>query len=294
MKESAVAILGLALFACGDSESEATGSGGAGGGGAAPASQTPIVPEASEACPDLTSGTRDIMGLTTTIVAGAPGSTKGPLLFLWHGTGGDGDGVLRGLPSSVQDDIVSQGGIIVAPTSNGEEREGRDVTIVLGVWYDGADLLFTDLIAACAVQNHNVDPRRIYTSGCSAGGLMAGVMSLERSSYVAAAVPNSGGTVITDIGLQDNERVPALMTMHGGEGDTVIVNFAETSHNLQNMLKPAGAFIVECNHGMGHCGAPDDLLESAWDFMQAHPFGTRPSPYVSGLPADFPSYCSIQ
>jgi hypothetical protein len=28
--------------------------------------------------------------------------------------------------------------------------------------------------------------------------------------------------------------------------------------------------------------------------MKAHPFGTAPSPYESGLPGDFPNFCAIQ
>ena len=84
------------------------------------------------------------------------------------------------------------------------------------------------------------------------------------------------------------------MTMHGGSGDTVVVNFGDTSHNLQNVLLPAGAFVVECNHGLGHCRAPAELHERAWDFMKAHPFGTAPSPFEAGLPSNFPTYCVVQ
>jgi poly(3-hydroxybutyrate) depolymerase len=232
------------------------------------------------------------MGLNTSIVAGAPGAVKGPILFTWHGTGGNGAMALRQLPQSVQDDIVRQGGIIIAPSANGQVRSGGDVTFVLGVWYDGHDLEYADHLVACAVQNHNIDPRRIYTTGCSAGGLMAGTMALARSRYVAAAAPNSGGVVVPRP-PQDAQRVPAVMSMHGGTSDTVIVNFGDTSRNLQNALASSGAFRVECNHNMGHCRAPATLHEQAWQFMQAHPFGTRPSPYAGGLPAGFPSYCSI-
>jgi predicted esterase len=69
-------------------------------------------------------------------LAGTPGTSKGPLLFTFHGTGGNGDGALRQLPQSVQDDIVAQGGIVIAPSDNGQVREGQDVTVVLGVWYE--------------------------------------------------------------------------------------------------------------------------------------------------------------
>jgi hypothetical protein len=88
--------------------------------------------------------------------------------------------------------------------------------------------------------------------------------------------------------------VPAVFSMHGGANDTVIVNFADTTHNFQNILKPSGAFLVECMHTGGHCGAPASLHEQAWQFMKAHPFSTKPSPYAGGLPATFPTYCTIQ
>jgi predicted esterase len=267
---------------------------------AAPPSTTPpsvgdpILPEVNGDCPDFISGTQTIMGLSTEVVAGAPGAVKGPLLFTWHGTGGNGRQALRQLPQSVQDDIVAQGGIIIAPSDNGQVRAGRDVTFVLGVWYDGADLNFADQIVACAVKEHNIDPRRIYVTGCSAGGLMAGVMSLERSDYVAAAAPNSGGLATGQFRLENEAHVPAVMSMYGGDSDTVVVNFGDTTRTLTEALKPKGSFVVECNHGMGHCGAPASLHEKAWEFMKAHPFGTKPSPYAAGLPGDFPEFCTIQ
>jgi predicted esterase len=253
----------------------------------------PVIPAPNGACPEFRTGTQTIMGLSTEIVAGDPVGTKGPLLFTWHGTGGTGRQALLQLPQSVQRDIVAKGGIVIAPSDNGQVRAGVDVTFVLGVWYDGADLDFADQIVACAVQNHNVDPRQIYVTGCSAGGLMAGVMSLERSSYVAAAAPNSGGIALP-VTVEDRTRIPAVMTMHGGAGDNVIVNFGDTSRQLISTLSPLGAFLVDCNHNSGHCGAPASLHEKAWEFMKAHPFGTVPSPYEGGLPGDFPDFCAIQ
>jgi predicted esterase len=285
--------MGMAGMGSGES-----GQGGEAGTGAAaqvpPGAIEPIIPQMSGACPEFRTGTATIMGLSTSIVAGTPGATKGPLLFAWHGTGGTGSGALRQVPPSVQSDIMAKGGIIIAPSSNGMARGGTDVTLILNVWYDGGDLAFADQVVACAVQNHNIDPRQIYATGCSAGGLMAGVMSLLRSSYVAAAAPNSGGTVVPGYMLQDAMRVPAVMTLHGGTGDNVIVNFADTSRNLINTLRPAGAFLVDCNHMAGHCRASVELHERAWDFMKAHPFGIGTSPYEGGLPANFPSYCQIQ
>lgn len=272
------------------------GAGGASspGGGAHVPGQEPIIPQPTGDCPDFTAGNQNIMGLDTVILAGTPGATKGPLLFNWHGTGGNGDQAMRQLPQSVRDEIVAMGGLVIAPSSNGQMREGQDVTVGLNVWYSIGDLKYADQIVACAVQNHNIDPKQIYVTGCSAGGLMTGVMSILRSNYVASAATNSGGILgVPD--FEDPSRVPSAMTMHGGAGDNVIVNFGDTSHNYQNALKAAGATtVIECNHMIGHCGAPQDLYVSAWEFLKAHPFGVSPSPYAGGLPGTFPAYCQLQ
>ena len=225
------------------------------------------------------------------MLAGTPGATPGPLLFVWHGTGGNGETGLRQLPSTVLDTVVAIGGLVVSPSDDGTEREGPSPN---GVWYEGSDLEYADHIVACAVRDHNIDPARIYTTGCSAGGLMASAFALKRSSYIAAAAPNSGGIANPrELAFQDPSRVPAIMAMHGGEDDTVIVNFGETSARLLDFVTAAQGFGVECNHQSGHCGASEALYEAAWEFFEAHPFGTKPSPYADGLPGDFPAYCEI-
>jgi poly(3-hydroxybutyrate) depolymerase len=154
------------------------------------------------------------------------------------------------------------------------------------------DFKVADLIAACAVRDYAIDPRRIYATGCSAGGLQSGCMAALRSSYIAAVAPNSGGEVFKET-LQDSKHVPALMTMHGGSSDVVVVSFASTSATCDAQMKAAGGFVVNCDHGGGHCSAPAALYTAAWEFMKAHPFGVTPEPYSSGLPASFPSYCKV-
>jgi poly(3-hydroxybutyrate) depolymerase len=278
---------------------------GDGGGGSLPplTGDGPKIPEPSAACPSLMSGTQTIMDLETRIIAGTPDpNKKGPLLIYWHGTGsspekelGVNSPIPGMIPKSVQDEIVAEGGMIVAPQSNGQTRDGMDVTYVLGVWYTTHDFSFADLIAACAVKNYNIDPRRIYTTGCSAGGLMAGNMEMSHDSYLAAVSTNSGGIAV-NIGakLADPSHVSPIMFMHGGADDTVVINFQTASENLADIVKPAGGFVIMCNHMMGHCGAPAELQVAAWQFMKDHPFGIAESPYLkSGLPSSFPSYCQI-
>jgi len=190
------------------------------------------------------------------------------------------------IPAAVTQEVVSKGGIIVSFQSSlqtGGDCSGTST-------FSKGDFAVADLIASCAVRDHNIDPRRIYTTGCSAGGLQAGCMAQLRSNYIAAAVPNSGGTVFAQ--MFQGSRAPAVMTMHGGASDRVVVAFSQTSATLDKAIKAAGGFVVNCNHGGGHCGAPAALYTAGWQFMKDHPFGNSPEPYQASLPATFPSYCA--
>jgi poly(3-hydroxybutyrate) depolymerase len=208
-------------------------------------------------------------------------------LFYWHGTNSSAAEVNTLVPAAVREEILSQGGVIVSfqeSLGTGGDCSGTRT-------FSRDDFNIADLIVACAVRDHGIDPRRIYTTGCSAGGLHAGCMGAARSSYVAATVPNSGGALLP-YAIEDGIRIPAVMTMHGGPDDMVIVSFAATSERYDRQMKEAGAFVVNCNHGGGHCQAPAPLYAAAWEFMKAHPFGVTPEPYSAGLPASFPSYCT--
>jgi predicted esterase len=271
-----------------------------------PSGPAPTIPQPSATCPVFQSGTMRIHGLSVEVYAGPRAAgKKGPLVFYWHGTGGSGKDVETspfggsdgaGLPSQVRSEILAAGGIIISPTDDDSVREGEDVTFLLGVWYTPGDLQLADLVAACAVEQYDIDPRRIYTSGCSAGGLMAGVMAFHRSSYLAASAPNSGGVVASIPGMTtfQDSHTPALMTMHGDRNqDEVFVNFEDTSADADKAVAARGGFVINCNHGGGHCGAPTALKLAMWQFMKDHPFGVSPEPYANGLPAVFPSYCKV-
>jgi dienelactone hydrolase len=253
----------------------------------------PVIPALPASCPVFQSGNITALGMTLRVWAGSPVATKGPLLFYWHGTGSSSAEAGGTLPQSVRDDISSAGGLIVAPastvTTNGTNTSGN------GVWF-AEDNAVIDVLVACAVRDHNIDPRRIYTTGASAGGLHAGSMAFQRAAYIAAVSANSGGLAAASFAtLQAGAARPApALTMHGGAEDVVIVSFATTSSTLYNNLKSRSVLAVNCDHGGRHVGATPALQEAAWQFMKDHPFGVTPEPYAAGLPASFPSYCSIK
>ena len=264
-------------------------------GGDLPAAtgDTPKLPEIMGECPTFMDGGSIMVAghRRIQIVAGAAGK-GGPLLFAWHGTGGSASGALRQIPQGVQREIVEAGGIIAA--FNGSDSSGTEGDCSGTGAHNIADFKAADQIAACAVKNHGIDARQIYATGCSAGGLQSGCMAYERSSYLAAAAPNSGG--IVGRRMWQDMSAPAIFTMHGSQsGDVVIVAFADTSRTLDMSAKDHGSFVVNCNHNGGHCAASTDLHTAAWEFMKAHPFGTKAanSPWASGIPSGVPDYCEI-
>jgi poly(3-hydroxybutyrate) depolymerase len=238
-------------------------------------------------CPTFRDGTITFMGLGgIQIVAGPkPAGPTAPMVFYWHGTGSFA-GEFATSAAAVRSGVVSEGGVLISfqGSTGGDLLSG---TAVFGM----GDFALTDQLFACAVKNHNVDPRQVYTTGCSAGGLFATAMATLRSNYVAAAAPNSGGWTVP-LSFQ-TAHIPALMTVHGAPGrDVVIIDFSDSSATADMAFKNKGGFVINCNHGGGHCGG-QGLAGDMWKFFKAHPFGVTPEPWKDGLPAGFHSSCKI-
>jgi hypothetical protein len=250
------------------------------------AGDQPKIPEITGTCPQFRTGTATIGGLSgISLQVGAKKNGTGPIVFYWHGTGSTA-GESRMFAGTRE--VLDMGGIVVSPSRSlgrGGDCSGTGT-------FSKDDMKVMDLIYACAVKDHGIDPRRVYTTGCSAGGLQAGCFATLRSSYVAASVPNSGG-IVAPQAIQDPSHIPALMTMHGSQADTVIVTFSRTSATLGNQFARAGGYVLNCNHGGGHCGAPNALQQAGWKFMKDHPFGAKPYAGQTGTPQGFPSYCKV-
>jgi poly(3-hydroxybutyrate) depolymerase len=247
----------------------------------------PSIPAKQGECPKLATGDVTVLGQTVRLwVGNRQEGKKGPVFFYWHGTGSSP--AEASLLGGALTEIQKEGGLVASFSSTTKmgQNTGNNV------WYTG-DFAMADQIVACAVEQLNIDTRRVYAGGCSAGGLQAGAMLYGRSSYLAAVMTNSGGTVFPSK-LQDASHTPALITAHGKMGvDVVGVDFSTTSANETKDVVAKKGFAVNCDHGGTHCGAPPDLVAAQWQFLKAHPFGVSPEPYAASLPAEFPSYCTI-
>jgi predicted esterase len=246
-----------------------------------------LVPEVTGDCPAFVSNTINFGGLGGIRMEAGPkaASPTAPMVFYWHGTGST-SGEFIGMAGAVHQGVLAEGGVLISfqGTTGGDALSG---TFVFG----RGDLDLVDQLVACAVRDHNVDPNRIYTTGCSAGGLFATNMAALRSNYVAAAAPNSGGMTFPQ--AFQNDYTPALMTIHGAPGrDVVVIDFSESSATADMAFSGRGGFVINCNHGGGHCGG-GGLAPSIWEFFKAHPYGVDPYPWTGGLPAGFDSSCEI-
>lgn len=248
----------------------------------------PLLPGAPDDCPTLKTGQVEVVGQKVQLWVGDKQSgQRGPILFYWHGTDSSAMEAESGLGRAYAE-ILAEGGIIASFTTS----TGSGQTTGNGVWSTG-DFDMADVIVACAVAQHDIDPRRIYTAGCDAGGLQAAAMVYARSSYLAAAVPNSGGTTFS-YRLEDPQRVPAFMGAHGAAGqDKVVIDFADATQRAAKDLAGKGGFAIVCDHGGGHCASPTSVKNAQWQFLKDHPWGVDPEPYAEELPAEFPTACKV-
>lgn len=272
--------------------------GGGGSGGGTPAKTTPdaqFIPKPAGACPEFAAGDvtfspaageRDVRLWMTDAAA----SMDGPLVFFWHGVGGSPTDATYALGNAVINEITAMGGVVAAPH--------HDPAAGQFPWYltlggtNETDLLVMDEVLACAIEKVGVDMRRIHSVGFSAGAMNTTQVGWRRSGYIASVVTFSGAQLGNNVPDQDPTNLFPAMVVHGGPEDVVIIKFMDNSIKYHDGLKEAGHFAFLCDHGKKHT-IPSDIRGPAWQFLKDHPFGERPEPYLNGLPASFPSYCSL-
>jgi len=253
------------------------------------------LPKATEPCPKFVDGDMMFIGRKVRIWVDPDAKKKGPgpVIFYWHGTGSNpGFEAPLGLGPALQD-TVDAGGVVAGFYSEpgGACADCTGYGTGNSVWFQG-DFRTADEILACAIEQLNVDTRRIHTAGMSAGGLQVSAMVYARSSYLASAVSYSGGKLFVTKWQDDTNKLPVMFT-HGGPTDKVTLGFQALTEGMADELVARGDFVIVCDHGMGHRIPPDVAGGPTAEFFAAHPFGGTPEPYAEGLPGTFPDFCKI-
>lgn len=255
------------------------------------AEDTSLAPIAD--CPDLTEGRNvdfpsggERREVELVLPADYDPAQSWPLIFAWHGITADIDtimektdleaaaeryGVIFAVPQS-----LTLGGVKAWDPLNGEDAN--------------KDLLFFDDLYTCLTQQYAIDLDRVATTGMSNGGMLSGVLLVERSDVIAAAAPMSGGIMLP---YADVERVMPTLVLWGGETDSAYGNdFHAMSLDMLDILVDNQHFALSCDHGMGHVLRPE-FMDVVVPFLLDHPMDVATLPYQDGLPEGLPAYCTV-
>jgi polyhydroxybutyrate depolymerase len=206
----------------------------------APESAPEPAPEPEPTCtltPGTTRASIDVAGLTREyeLFVGADVGRRPPLVFLWHGWGGNAVEMLQ----LFQPETYFRDAIVVAP--EGLPRSFKEGGKVKPGWQNrGGELqerdfaLFDALLAALA-RSHCIDPARVYATGFSNGGFFTNALACHRPDALAAVAPRAGGGPYPDENC--GGALPILIS-HGHKD--VVIKFEIAERSLQRWAGWAG------------------------------------------------------
>jgi predicted esterase len=215
----------------------------------------------------------------------APG---GPLVLYWHAVGDDSTEVVQGFGQSAIDEVVAQGGVVAS--FNDKLCISCGLIAEDAAWYD-EDQAVADHVVACAIDQANIDLRRIHSVGFSAGALLSLHLATSRSNYIASVVSYSGGMLDDSPPADPDNKVPAILSYGRQGSDTIVLNFTDLSLQWYSTYRPRGYYSMMCQHDGTHI-IPEALVPHVLQFLRDHPYRVAPEPYAAAIPAGYPSYCS--
>jgi polyhydroxybutyrate depolymerase len=115
-----------------------------------------------------------------------------PLVFVFHG----GNSNAKGVMNLTQFNLVAdrENAIVVYPQGfGGNWNDGRINTASQAYLEDVDDLAFFDRLLAEVSEKHAIDPKRIYLTGISNGGIFSHYVAANRSDKTAAIAAVVGG-----------------------------------------------------------------------------------------------------
>jgi len=176
-----------------------------------------------------------------------------PLLIALHGSGGSGEGMI----AAWRQESDAGGFIVVAPDAlHARAWNGVD---------DGPGFLrkVIDDVAA----HHDIDRRRVYLFGHSAGAHFALLMALIESEYFAAAAVHAGAIPEASRGYANAMRRPIPIAIWSGRDDRIVP--IEAARATRDFLRLNGVPVrLRELRGEDHRYRPEINAE-VWRFLSA-------------------------
>src|SRR5215831_5887653 len=143
-----------------------------------------------------------------------PGS---PLLFMFHGGGGDGGEAREGTGGEFELLADRYGFVVVYP--DGINRSWNGCRKLQNAQRDRRgidDVTFVDAMIAQEIARHHIDPRRVFAVGHSNGGAMAFRLALERADKFAGIAAISSNLPAADnMECAPKPKPMAVLIMNG-------------------------------------------------------------------------------
>jgi polyhydroxybutyrate depolymerase len=152
-----------------------------------------------------------VNGVQRTFVLHVPDGLTGraPLILSFHGHGGDGKGQARLTGMSALSDRY--GFIIAYPDGiNRGWNDGRQATRS-GV----DDVAFANALIDELERRYSVDPKRIYATGFSNGGVFSNYLACNQADRIAAIAPVSGSMPVQDAPYCHPQRAVPVLEISG-------------------------------------------------------------------------------
>ena len=165
----------------------------------------------------LTTHTLEVDGITRTYHLHVPpglGPAPAPLVLVFHGGGGTGPGTERLTRFTA---LADREGFLVALPEGIEKNwnDGREFTGSRAHRDHVDDVAFVTALIDAIGRAHAVDPRRIYATGISNGGIFSHYVAAHLSARIAAIAPVVGGIADPPEAWLRPERPVSVLMLQG-------------------------------------------------------------------------------
>ena len=155
---------------------------------------------------------------------------KYPLIFRWHGSGGDGLSGGLGIEYSAGDDAI-----IVS--ANGLDKYWR-------IESDSVDLALFDSMLETVSAQYCIDRHRVFSYGFSIGGLFTNLLACERGDVLRASAAIASGPA----GNNCKGKV-ATWLLHDSDDDAIPISMGEAARDRALAINGCSANTVDEGNG---------------------------------------------
>jgi polyhydroxybutyrate depolymerase len=166
-----------------------------------------------------------------------PKSDPSPLVFVFHGGGGNGADIAKLTKFSALAD--REHFLVAYPEAVGHQwNDGREVKSLSSQREKVDDVAFVSAMIHAIGRDHPVDPSRVYATGLSNGAIFCHLLASRLADRIAAIAPVSGGIAEPFAPQFKPGRPVSVFIIHGTHDPLVPFEGGEVDHGLGGRILP--------------------------------------------------------